>query len=118
MSLSRRIAESLGMHWHEHPHDEPRCSDYNWCKCGKLITDNPNFSDDAGAVALLRILEKREEWTSFTMTKGWWTVRLQQVDGKMVFKHYINVDLITTPGALAKAWLEFKGDKADGQRNR
>ena len=55
--LSRRVAESLGIHWHNTT-ERFACS-----ICGKSES-NPDFSSDAGAVALLRILEKREVKTA------------------------------------------------------
>jgi len=101
---NKKICGILGIHWHELDKKLQRC------KCGvKGPSANPDFYTDAGAVRLLRELEKWERGKLFFahqmyVTEGY-NIEAVDDDG------YINREFITTPGLLADKLIEWKEEK-------
>jgi len=96
MDKNRFVAEKLGLCWHEYDPDY----DVYCKKCRVSIGDgNPDFSTDAGAVELLRLMMERPSWWEF-ISEAWGTRRDTFED---CFK------IITTPGALLDAAAEWFG---------
>lgn len=117
---NRRMAERLWIPWHEMtPEYNVDKTSLEWwnCSCGfkglgrtdegwSHDTTNPDFSDDAGAVALLRLMMERE---------GKWRVWLRRlmvqrpVPPEEQMAYYI-----TTRGALLDAALEWFEKEREG----
>lgn len=103
---NKAVCEMLGIHWHER--DEAKTL---WlvCTCGEGFTHsttpeinreslyihcrkhNPDFSDDAGAVQLLRELVKQD----------WYYIFMNSIFTGLI-------DYITTPGLLLDKVYEWK----------
>jgi hypothetical protein len=108
---NREVSKRLGLCWHEQKlqaeFDEVQCT------CGRLYPDevglydhfvrsNPDFSTDAGAVELLRLMRGRGVYHLF--------LRYLYVDAKTIEETLDRsiVQYITTPGTLRDAVLEWK----------
>lgn len=100
MDKNRFVAEKLGLCWHEfNPDYDVYCK-----KCRRSVgMGNPDFSSDAGAVELLRLMMKRDDWSVFT---SWHTINKH-----ITTDHWIWNELITTPGALLDSAAEHFGWK-------
>ena len=88
---NKRICGILGIHWHERP-----LFPFRKCSCGQFDCEepNPDFCDDAGAVRLLRELEKTRMFRVFMN------------DNEFSIQTFISC--ITTPGLLADKLIEWK----------
>jgi hypothetical protein len=111
---NKYLCEKLGLCWHE---IERTWGEYYQCSCSKhkvlyedlLKHSNPNFSTDAGAVQLLRLMMKRVDWWRFIEEYG---DRYRYYQGDQVKEDMIAVELITTSSALLDACVEwFEGQK-------
>lgn len=115
MDKNQFVAEKLGVRWHiissttleGHSLYCESCKEYlsDSAKQNGLyprnIHTNPDFSSDAGAVELLRLMMGRPSWWEF-ISEAWGTRRDTFED---CFK------IITTPGALLDAAAEHFGWK-------
>jgi hypothetical protein len=105
---NRYLCQKLGLCWHEQIYYE----DGYKCLCGfttkysllyekhEIKFPNPNFSDDAGTVKLLREMMKRDDWDEFIVENGCVSKYGRHFDT-------ILVQLITTSGALLDACIEW-----------
>lgn len=101
------VAEKLGEKWHIiHKKLEDDGWEWRTCSCGSLDRwydnsldlrhSNPDFSTDAGAVELLRLMLERKDWNGFTYRNmGRDIDRLAKI--------------INSPGALLDAVAEWFG---------
>jgi hypothetical protein len=107
---NRELCQMLGIHWHEWDNN-PMHSIFTMCKiCRKYphefhtgYTTNPNFLDDAGAVRLLREVEKQEWGKLFFATLMYSGTNVEAIDDD----GYIAREYITTPGLLADKVIEW-----------
>ena len=118
-ALSRRICKKLRICWHGLV--KGVFGEFYECACGLQFDSedgivahlldnhnfNPDFTDDAGAVQLLRIMGEREDGYEFISFIGG---EVEFNKNGTVWKKNIPADFITTHGALAKAAYEFLPD--------
>jgi hypothetical protein len=108
MNLDRRLAELLGICWHEYENSRPKWLGDNCLKCGKLYRDerddNPHLSTDS--VALLRALMDLPDWDEFLVEHG--AVGKHSRDFDM-----LPVRLIRNPKEFAQAAAEFLAKKGE-----
>ena len=104
---NKKVCDILGIQWHE---TKLNIDGINYrCSCGSLlyadlaynhvVNLNPDFTDDAGAVRLLRELEPQEWYLSF----------MGFAADNLLNEEYF--ELITTPGLLAGKLIEWKEGK-------
>jgi hypothetical protein len=102
---NKYLCQKLGIPWHEAvaalPDGKKRCScgkDY-WLSC----VFNPDFSDGAGAVQLLRLMMEKGCWVEFY----WHFLRDKYTTS------YESFSVITTPGALLDTCVKWfkEGEK-------
>jgi len=100
---NREVALALGLCWHA---PFTPCMPGTWCTCGSLkpfdcCPINPDFTSDAGAVQLLRLMMKRlsrDDFFTFIRTVGFGS---SSDDYWYIYGTYI-----TTKGKLLEAvWL-------------
>ena len=99
---NRELCALLSIHWHDVIETHGFGYDgYTQCICGKrdCYDKNPNFLDDAGAVRLLRELEKQE----------WYYLFLLDFCDDLSYIGILN--RLTTPGLLADKVIEWRGKK-------
>ncbi|MFA5322814.1 MAG: hypothetical protein WC373_09090 [Smithella sp.] len=116
---NKAVCEMLGIHWHRR--DEAKTL---WlvCACGEGFThsttpdinreslyihcrkQNPDFSTDAGAVRLLRELEKWKGGKLFFANLMYFGKGIEAEDDD----GYIHRELVTTPGLLLDKVYEWK----------
>jgi len=96
--INERLCRKLGLPWHEHK--TGRNIRKGWqCSCGayNCMAVNHNFTDDTGAVELLRIMMGRGDWGEFfnslENTATIYPGELLEDAGNVYFS--IDVDLIT-----------------------
>lgn len=100
MDKNRFVAEKLGLCWHEYDPDY----DVYCKKCRVSIGDgNPDFSTDAGAVELLRLVQKRDYYLELINSIG------QMYNFPDCKEFLIEDRYITTKGALLNAVAEYLG---------
>jgi len=111
---NREICSLLGIHWHEWEKSIPdQSSPYKSCRfmctCGvkDCEIENPNFLDDAGAVRLLRELEKQEWGKLFFANLMYIGSNIEAIDDD----NSIDRKFITTPGLLADKVIEWRRKK-------
>jgi hypothetical protein len=113
--MNRYVCEKLGLCWHitegMRNKEAIRC-----LKCQQLYFPgnswNPDFSTDAGAVQLLRLMMGRKDWWVFRNKYGD-EHRYNEQSGEYDYEPMIPINLITTPSALLKAcyaWFK-EGEK-------
>lgn len=124
MTKNQFVAEKLGRCWHDiqDHHGTEKYGLGSCSKCGETFTAihfsdwsheacNPDFTTDAGAVELLRLMMKREDWKQFH----------RELRGAMIWDEireahiYFSIDVlyITTPGALLDAVADYFGWKEE-----
>jgi hypothetical protein len=93
--LNKELAELLG--W-----KMCKCCNVLYHRDNPTLGENPNFTTDAGKVQLLRLMEGKDGWISYIISKGLaWNFR----GTVFINQHYIT----DTTGKLAKAALEWLG---------
>jgi hypothetical protein len=91
---NKRLCQILGIHWYEYGTKNKQPYAYGCPMCGST-ENNPDFYTDAGAVRLLRELEKQEWYLSF----------MGFAADNLLNEEYF--ELITTPGLLADKLIEW-----------
>jgi hypothetical protein len=112
--MNKEVAEWLGICWHEDMSIEGKPDGAMLCRhCGQMFAGdhvrNPDFSQDAGIIRLLKEMMKREDWDEFSLEVG------PPIAKTLGFGRYplenkseaINHDYITTPGKLLDAVAEW-----------
>jgi hypothetical protein len=93
--MNKEVAEWLGICWHEFGKTTGYC-----INCGHNVPDtedNPDFSQGAGIIRLLKEMMKQEDWEDFLMSVG----------GHTANGMFIRIDYITTLGKLLEAVHEW-----------
>ena len=112
---NKKCCAILGIHWHER-----LLFPYRKCSCGifDCREENPDFCDDAGAVRLLRELEKHLSPFNFedfiTEHCDGDNVLQENTDKTTERYNVIRVEFITTPGLLVDKLIEWKEGKQNG----
>jgi hypothetical protein len=114
--INQRICRKLGICYHEA--DETDETGRPICKHCKKWMDTliDDFTDDAGAVELLRIMMRQGDWPEFCEKIGYRGSHGGVWDGKHynpTYEEFIEVKYVTTPGALAEKVDEFLPEKEE-----
>jgi hypothetical protein len=109
MTKNQFVAEKLRLCWCDwsDKYHSAKCIKCGVSKSDSTKRSHPDFSTDAGAVQLLRLMRSREEWEDFKFE-----IAVKKHNQESLNSAINNVvDCITTPGALLDAVYEFLGGK-------
>ena len=120
MTKDQFVAEKLGLCWHECETYVNNTNSIVCKKCQQAIpwqnyfNPNPDFSTDAGAVELLRLMMGRSGFDTFIDSN----LELGLVGLVRRNSRFINVDYVSTPGAFRDAVADWFGWKEAEHDNK
>ena len=127
MDQNRRFAEMNGIYWHERWHERQCYMGFDFvysCSCGAshfngyadldkhIRESNTDFSDPC---KVLKVVGERDDWPRFLDSIGGMHNCYDYGHG-IIWKDWIEIDYITTPGKLRDAWIEWLVKQTEGGR--